>query len=83
MRAAKAKALRKAVQFHPSEPRQYQATQGRRRVGKGAGNQPFDYFVTGTIKATGPRGAYQRVKRAMVLTEAVLRAAIMGARTNG
>lgn len=76
MRAVKAKALRKALAFHPGQPREYDTGKPSVRLGNLApdGNRrPF--AITGTIKATGLRRSYQAVKRNPVLTAALLRAA--------
>lgn len=59
MRALKAKKLRKALNFHPADEREYER--------KGI-----------QCIATGASRSYQAVKRAPVLTEAVLRSAMLG-----
>lgn len=75
MRAVKAKALRKALGFHPATPREYEHDKPTQKVAIGTNGQPQVYVVTGTIKTTGLRRSYQAVKRNHVLTTAVLRAA--------
>lgn len=79
MRAVRAKALRKALGFKPHEPREYNAAKGSARSTTGPDGKPQWYAVTGTITCGGPRGAYQKVKRAKVLTEAILRAGVLEA----
>ena len=61
MNQKKAKALRKALGFHPHEPREYKVS--------GAA-----LFFTGHHTATGPRRNYQQVKRNAALTRMVLAA---------
>lgn len=51
MRATKAKALRRAMGFKPSAPREF------------VNGRPTRYVVTGTVTATGARRQYQAVKR--------------------
>lgn len=76
MRAVKAKALRKALAFHPGQPREYTTGKPSIRLGNELGpdgnRRPF--AVTGTIKATGKRSSYQAVKRNSALTRMVLAA---------
>lgn len=77
MRAVKAKALRKALGFHPGQPREY--SEGKPGVRLSNDLTPegkrIPFAITGTLKATGARRSYQAVKRNRVLTTAVLRAA--------
>lgn len=63
------------MNFHPSEQREYSG--GDKHAKLDINGKP--YVVTGTVTCGGPRGAYQKVKRAKVLTEAVLRAGAMEA----
>ncbi|CAB4122606.1 hypothetical protein UFOVP33_27 [uncultured Caudovirales phage] len=77
MRAVKAKALRKALGFHPAHPRDYETAKGHARMTKGPDGKPQYHSVTGTTMCGGTRGSYQKVKRAKVLTEAILRAAVL------
>lgn len=75
MRAVRAKRLRKAMNFHPAKEREYTGGETHAKLdmyGKA-------FAVTGTVTCGGPRGAYQKVKRAKVLTEAVLRAGMLEA----
>ena len=68
MRAVKAKALRKALGFHPKDEREYTGIR-----------KSFLFGQSGTAIAQGSRGQYQKVKRAPILTAAVLRAGMAGA----
>ena len=79
MRAVKAKALRRALGFKPGEAREYDHQRPQQKVRLGLNGMPERYVVTGTITCKGVRGQYQKVKSARVLTEAVLRAAVMEA----
>lgn len=74
MRALKAKALRKALGFHPGEKREYTMGQNSFRLGPlGSNGKPQPVAITGTIRCDSTtRGQYQAVKRYPVLTEAVL-----------
>lgn len=75
MNGKKAKTLRRALGFHPNQPREYDAGKSSQRVYMDVQGKPQVRVVTGTIKATGLRRSYQAVKRNSVLTAAVLRAA--------
>lgn len=81
MRAVKAKALRKALGFHPGDKREYTMWANSYRLGPlGANGKPQPVAITGTIRCTSSaRGQYKKVKRSPVLTEAVLRAGMAGA----
>lgn len=81
MRAVKAKALRKALGFHPGEKREYAMGANSYRLGHfGANGKPQPVAITGTISCSSiARSQYQKVKRAPVLTAAVLRAGMVGA----
>lgn len=68
MRAVKAKALRKALGFHPGDEREYTGTKNS-----------FLFGQVGSARVLGARSQYQAVKRAPVLTAAVLRAGMAGA----
>ena len=72
MRAVKAKALRRAVGFHPRARRDYDHATPVRKLTIGADGKPQTYVVTGTITATGARRQYQSVKRTPALARAVL-----------
>lgn len=76
MRAVKAKALRKALGFHPGQPCEYTTGKPSIRMGNDLGpdgnRRPF--AVTGTIKANGARTGYQAVKRNAALARMVLAA---------
>lgn len=76
MRSVKAKALRRALGFHPGKEREYQMDKPAQKVRIGTDGRPQVYAVSGTVTCKGVRGEYQKVKRTRVLTEAVLRAAI-------
>lgn len=62
MNGRTAKALRKALGFHPADEREYRVTGATR------------HFL-GHVTATGARRNYQTVKASRALTAAVLRAA--------
>lgn len=80
MRAVKAKALRKALGFHPGDKREYTMGANSFRLGPlGRDGKPQPVAITGTIRcSSNARGQYQKVKRAPVLTAAVLRAGMAG-----
>lgn len=68
MNGRTAKALRKALGFHPSAERAYTGVR-----------QSFLFGQSGTAIAQGARRQYQKVKRSPVLAAAVLRAGMAGA----
>lgn len=62
MRATKAKALRRAMGFKPSAPRDFSHDRMIEKTSIVNG-RPTRYVVTGTVTATGARRQYQSVKR--------------------
>ena len=62
MNGRTAKALRKALGFHPADEREYRVTGATRNF-------------LGHVIATGARSSYQAVKRSKAMVKAVLRAA--------
>lgn len=62
MRATKAKALRRAMGFKPSAPREFSHDRMIEKTSIVNG-RPTRYVVTGTVTATGARRQYQAVKR--------------------
>ena len=62
MRATKAKALRRAMGFKPSAPREFSHDRMIEKTSIMNG-RPTRYVVTGTITVTGARRQYQAVKR--------------------
>lgn len=62
MRATKAKALRRAMGFKPSAPREFSHDRMIEKTSIVSGRQTR-YVVTGTVTATGARRQYQAVKR--------------------
>lgn len=72
MRATKAKALRRAVGFKPSAPREFSHDHMIEKTSIVVNGRPTRYVVTGTVIAAGARRQYQAVKRRRGMADIVL-----------